>query len=112
MRIDQLLQSSRVEDRRGLSRGVRAGGLGVGTIIILGLVGWALGINPLYLIGGAEILSRLGGGSQQQTQTAPESAGVQRPSDQIQQFVSAVLGSTEVQWQEIFAREAHYLQGS
>ena len=52
---------------------VRTGGLGIGTIILLGLVGWALGINPLYLIGGAEILSRLGGSSSQQTQPAPAS---------------------------------------
>jgi uncharacterized protein len=105
MRVDQLPQSNKVEDRRGRgSRGLRAGGLGIGTIILLGLVGWALGINPLYLIGGAEILSRLGGGSVQQMQPVPENARSERSADQIQQFVSAVLGSTEVQWQEIFAR--------
>jgi hypothetical protein len=28
---------------------------GIGTIILLIIVGWALGMNPLYLIGGAEI---------------------------------------------------------
>jgi predicted metalloprotease len=76
----------------------RAGGLGIGTIIILGLIGWALGINPLYLIGGAEILS--GSGGSQQGQPAPSQAG--SPSDQMHEFVSAVLGSTEVQWKEIF----------
>ncbi len=32
------------------------GGLGIGTIIVLGLIGWALGIDPRILIGGAEIL--------------------------------------------------------
>jgi len=103
MRFDQLPRSDKVEDRRGqgLPMG-RAGGIGLGTIIILGVIGWALGINPLYLIGGAEILSRLGGS--QQTQPAPESPRAGAPSDQMQQFVSAVLGSTEVQWQEIFAR--------
>jgi len=63
MRFDQLPRSDKVEDRRGEgSAGFpmgRAGGVGIGTIIILVLVGWALGINPLYLIGGAEILSGL-----------------------------------------------------
>jgi predicted metalloprotease len=114
MRWDQLPRSDKVEDRRedgpgGFSMG-RAGGLGVGTIVILGLIGWALGINPLYLIGGAEILSRLGGGSQQQSQPAPENtAGA--PSDQMQDFVSAVLGSTEVQWREIFAQGGKAYQG-
>jgi predicted metalloprotease len=81
----------------------RGGGIGIGTVIILGIVGWALGCNPLYLIGGAEILSRLGG-SQQQSQPAPEKPTAQATSDQIRDFVSAVLGSTEVQWREIFAQ--------
>jgi predicted metalloprotease len=79
----------------------RAGGLGIGTIIILGLIGWALGINPRLLIGGAEILS--GSGGTQQEQTAPSDAQAGSP-DQMREFVSAVLGSTEVQWKEIFAQ--------
>jgi uncharacterized protein len=44
MRIDELPRSDQVEDRRGRSsRGFRAGGIGLGTIILLGLIGWALG---------------------------------------------------------------------
>jgi uncharacterized protein len=103
MRFDQLPRSDRVEDRRGQGFPMgRAGGVGIGTIILLVILGWALGINPLYLIGGAEILSRLGGS--QQTQPAPENSRAGAPTDQMQQFVSSVLGSTEVQWQQIFAR--------
>jgi predicted metalloprotease len=107
MRLDELPRSDKVEDRRGGGSGGfpmgRTGGIGIGTIILLGLIGWALGINPLYLIGGAEILSRLGG-SQQQSQPAPEKPRAEAPADQMQDFVSAVLGSTEVQWREIFAQ--------
>jgi predicted metalloprotease len=77
------------------------GGLGIGTVVVLGLIGWALGINPLTLIGGAEILSGTGG-PQQRSQPAPTTqAG--SPSDSMGEFVSAVLGSTEVQWKDIFA---------
>jgi uncharacterized protein len=105
MRLDELPRSDKVEDRRGGGPGGfrigRSGGIGIGTIIILVIIGWALGINPLYLIGGAEILSRLGG-SQQQSQPAPERPTAEASSDQMQDFVSAVLGSTEVQWREIF----------
>jgi uncharacterized protein len=56
----------------------RTGGLGLGTIIILVLLGWALGINPLDLIGGAEILTGQRG-SPEQSQPAPPRpfAGVQ-----------------------------------
>jgi uncharacterized protein len=108
MRWDQLPRSDNVEDHRGAGpRGfptARAGGIGIGTLLVLGLIGWALGINPLYLIGGAEILSQLGGGSQEQSQPAPRDAQTQAPSDQMGQFVSAVLGSTETEWKEIFAK--------
>ncbi len=102
MRLDELPRSDKVEDRRGMSMG-HAGGMGIGTIILLVIVGWALGINPMYLIGGAEVLSGLRGGSQQQSQPAPGSAKTQAPPDQMRELVSAVLGSSEVQWKEIFA---------
>ena len=104
MRLDELPHSDKVEDRRrdgagGFPMG-RTGGMGIGTIIVLGIVGWALGINPLYLISGAEIVSGLGGSKQ----SPPTSdAKTESPSDQMGEFVSAVLGSTEVQWKEIFA---------
>jgi uncharacterized protein len=106
VRLDELPRSDRVEDRRGDGPRIpmgRAGGLGIGTIIVLGIIGWALGINPMYLIGGAEILSR-SGSSQQQSQPAPSGTQAGSPSDPMGEFVSAVLGSTEVQWKDIFAQ--------
>src|SRR6516162_8731665 len=114
MRLDELPRSDKVEDRRGDGPASfpmgRAGGVGIGTIILLGLIGWALGINPLYLIGGAEILSGLRG-SQEQSQPAPGSAKTESASDQTGEFVSAVLGSTEVQWKEIFAQAGRTYEG-
>ena len=101
MRLDELPRSENVEDRRGAGFRVPGGGggLGIGTVVVLGLVGYWLGIDPRLLIGGVEILS--GGDSQQQASPA----GTQgTPSDQMGQFVSAVLGSTEVQWRNIFAQ--------
>src|SRR5215510_16177219 len=114
MRLDELPRSDKVEDRRGDGPGGfpmgRAGGVGIGTIILLVLVGWALGINPLYLIGGAEILSGLRG-SQQQSQPAAGNDKMEAPPDQMGEFVSAVLGSTEVQWKEIFAQAGKTYEG-
>jgi uncharacterized protein len=113
MRLDELPRSDRVEDWRGDRSGGlwtrRSGGVGIGTLILLVIVGWALGINPLYLIGGAEILSRLGG-SQEQSQPAPDTARRESPPDQMGEFVSAVLGSTEVQWHKIFAQSGKVYQ--
>jgi uncharacterized protein len=105
MRWDDFRRSSNVEDDReeSASRGIPggAGGLGLGTIIILGLIGWALGIDPSVLINGAQILSG-GGDVSQQSSPAPQ-VGTGTPRDQTGDFVAAVLGDTEDRWTEIFA---------
>jgi uncharacterized protein len=112
MRWDQFRRSDNIEDRRedspsgGFGLPVRTGGLGIGAILVLGLIGWALGIDPRILIGGAEILtgnqsaqapyqdSREAGGSASNPGTVA--------NDQSSQFVAAVLGDTEDRWGEIF----------
>jgi predicted metalloprotease len=100
MRLDELPKSARIEDRRGVT--VARGGIGVGTIVVLGLIGWALGIDPRLLIGGAEMMSRSGGPQQQVDAGSTKSSG--SPSDTMGQFVAAVLGSTETVWTDIFAQ--------
>jgi predicted metalloprotease len=77
------------------------GGLGIGTIAILGIIGYALGIDPRLLIGGAEMLS--GGHSQQQAPSRP-SGKVGSPTDEMGKFVDKVLSSSEDQWKLIFER--------
>ena len=100
MRLDELPKSARIEDRRGVT--VARGGIGIGTIVVLGLIGWALGIDPRLLIGGAEMMSRSGGQQQQADAGSTTSSG--SPSDTMGQFVAAVLGSTETVWTDIFAQ--------
>jgi len=104
MRLDELPQSDRIEDRRGGLSGSagRRGGLGIGAIVVLGLIGWALGIDPRVLIGGAEMMSRNGQTQQQTDSGSTPTAGM--PSDQMGKFVSSVLGSTEAVWTDIFAQ--------
>ena len=97
MRLDDLPTSDRIEDRRGLPGG-RAG-LGVGTVVILGLLAWAFGIDPRVLIGGAEMMSRNG-----QTQQQTDAGSTGAPSDDMGRFLSAILGSTEVEWKDTFAQ--------
>ena len=66
MRWDDFRRSDNVEDDRDAGGGfggggvgipVGGGGLGIGTVIVLGLIGWALGIDPSMLIGGAELVN-------------------------------------------------------
>ncbi|MGA7789266.1 MAG: neutral zinc metallopeptidase [Xanthobacteraceae bacterium] len=104
MRWDDFRRSSNVEDDRGESSGGGfnlpggAHGLGIGTIIILGLVGWALGIDPSVLINGAQILS--GGGPVIQQSGPPPADDAQTAA--TKDFVAAVLGDTEDRWTDIF----------
>jgi predicted metalloprotease len=103
MRWDDFRRSSNVEDDRGASGGFGMpgrGGLGIGTIIILALIGWALGIDPSVLINGAQILSG-GGDSYQQADRPPPADDAQTAA--TKDFVAAVLGDTEDRWTEIFA---------
>ena len=105
MRTDDFRPSDNVEDDRevsasrgGLPGG--AGGLGIGTIIIIGLISWYFGIDPSALLNGAQILT--GGSPSQATGPAPPvTAGT--PTDPTGKFVALVLGDTEDRWKEIFA---------
>jgi predicted metalloprotease len=109
--LDDLQESGNIEDRLGYLVGfgvcgfggmpVGRGGLGIGTIVVLGLIGWALGIDPRLLIGGAELIS--GGDRQVQAPARNGPTGV--PQDEIGRDVSKILGSTEAVWKDIFAKD-------
>jgi hypothetical protein len=89
------------------------GGLGIGTVIVLGLIGWAVGIDPRILIGGAEILT---GGQQQapsyQTDRrtgSPPKAGA--PKDEMGSMIAGVLGELDDRWSEIFQASGQTYRG-
>jgi predicted metalloprotease len=99
MQDDDLRASSNIEDRRGRG-GVVKGGLGIGAILVLSLIGWATGIDPRVLIGGAELVT--GGGGAGQTMSVQQGT----PSDETGLFVAKVLGETEDVWTQILPRQA------
>ncbi|HTP78450.1 MAG TPA: neutral zinc metallopeptidase [Rhizomicrobium sp.] len=106
MRTDDFRPSDNVEDDREMSasRGGMpggAGGLGIGTVIIIGLISWYFGIDPSVLLNGAQILTGGGSDTQQTGQAPPVNAGT--PTDATGRFVALVLGDTEDRWTEIFS---------
>ena len=118
MRLDDMPESGNVEDRRGDGGGfgggggmggmpIGTGGLGIGGMVVLGLIGWALGIDPCLLINGAECRHwrRSAAATSRPTRAAAGRAPTGTPSDETGRFVSRVLGSTEVQWKDIFAKD-------
>lgn len=113
MKWEDLQSSENIEDRRGaggpmIGRGPRmgAGGLGLGTMLILGLIGWALGINPAVLIGGAQMINSMRGDREAALprQEAPRGQRT-APTDQSGQFVAKVLGSNEQVWSEVLPQQ-------
>ena len=118
MRWEDFRTSDNVEDRRGQSGGGGGfgiplprggGGLGIGTIIVLGLVGWALGIDPRILISGAEVVR--GGGNPGYERQAPQrpAPGSRQgaPGDQVGRFAAAILGNTEDVWKEVLPAQTN-----
>jgi predicted metalloprotease len=107
MRWEDFRRSDNVEDDRGGGYGggggigIGGGGLGIGTLVVLALVGWAFGIDPRLLIGGAEMIN--GGGSSYQQSYNRREPRAGAPSDSTGQFVAAVLGNTEDVWTKIFS---------
>jgi predicted metalloprotease len=88
----------------GLGRGGgirRAGGGGIGMIILLVIVAWFLGINPLTLLTGGG-----GGFSPAPSQQGQgQGTGVQSSAnDEMRDFVATVLADTEETWSTIFSR--------
>ena len=115
MRLDKERPSDNIEDRRGRNAGLglprrggvriatggRRGGLGIGTIVVLLIVAWALGINPLDMLGDGNL--RLPGQlpSEYEQQTTTQN---QPGDDAMKDFVARVLGTTERTWEGIFAQ--------
>ena len=115
-------QSDNVEDRRGTSAGRspfgrgggiripiggggrRGGGLSIGGIVVVLILCWITGINPLTLLSGGDIGFNQGGGYEQsQPQRTPA-------NDEMTSFVRTVLAETEDTWKNIFAANGETYQ--
>ena len=97
MKLEGRRESTNVDDRRGMSAGKVAGGVGLGGLIIIGLITLLMGGNPADVLeqmggmAGTEIVSGSG-----RTPTAEE--------EELAVFAKQILAGTEDVWTDIFAR--------
>lgn len=92
MRWQGRRESSNIEDRRGMRFG-RAGGIGLGTIV-LALVAAYFGVDPSVILQGTQP-------SQQPAEQGPYNESPEEAH--LREFVSVVLADTEDAWGAIFA---------
>ena len=100
--MDGRRTSTNVDDRRGMSGG-KAVGMGLGGLIIIGLITWALGGNPLSVIQemGADGGGLLTGGGAETSQNY-------QPTEQeeaLAEFSKQILASTEDVWTKVFREQ-------
>ncbi|MGE3469631.1 MAG: neutral zinc metallopeptidase, partial [Vicinamibacterales bacterium] len=97
MRWEDQRRSENVEDRRGTRvRGGLGGGVGLGTIVLVLIVSWLTGANPLTLL---QMAGSVGGGGGAPAQQAPTGAPAGDPQAE---FAAVVLASTEDAWTRVF----------
>ncbi|WP_296121930.1 neutral zinc metallopeptidase [uncultured Porphyromonas sp.] len=96
MRLDGRQESSNVEDRRG--RRVKGASMGIGGLIVVGLITWLMGGNPLDVLrqGGGAIVTQQAAQEEPYTPTAEE--------EEMATFAKVILKGTEDAWTEIFAK--------
>ncbi len=89
-------ESSNVEDRRGVSGGMRAGGLGIGGLVLLLVVSYFTGQNPADLLSGLDQSGISTGGEQ------PAGPPI---DDEASKFLKVVLADTEEVWATVFQEQ-------
>src|SRR5262245_29568918 len=110
MRWEDSRESENVEDRRGDGGGFGGGGgfplpigggLGIGGLIVVGVIAYALGINPLALLQGFDT-----GPQTERWQPVEHAERGAPPADAQGRFVAAVLGQTEDVWREVLPAQS------
>jgi hypothetical protein len=84
-----------VEDLRGRSGvGMKAGGLGIGGLLVLLLLSWATGVDFLSLVGS-------GGGPPSDSVGTSGNVATTPEEEKEMDFVGAVMDDTQVTWQQL-----------
>lgn len=97
MKLDGRRESTNVDDRRRMSGGKKAG-MGIGGLVVVALITWVMGGNPLSVLQDADMSSILTeqGQSNGHTPTAEE--------EELAKFSRQILAGTEDVWTKEFQK--------
>jgi predicted metalloprotease len=96
MELENMPESSNIEDRRGRGGRVAAGGgLGIGAIIVIFAISYFTGISPQLLMSGAGMITNSGGSNDAQQSNPPDQ------NDPMRKFLAQVIGGTEEVWSRV-----------
>ena len=90
-------QSDNVEDRRGISRGAKVGGIGGLGLVAVVVISMFLGVDPTALL-------QIVGQSTQSSSVSTEQITSPAANDDMRNFVAVVLAETEDVWNETFQK--------
>lgn len=96
MKLNGRRESSNVSDRRGMGGGAKAGGLGLGGIIIVALISWMMGGNPLDVLQNIDMTQVQGTEQTAHQFTAEE--------EELAKFSKQILAGTEDVWTQEFRK--------
>lgn len=96
MRLNGRRESSNVDDRRRRGTATKAGGLGIGGLIIAGLITWLMGGNPLDVLSQADTSAIF---TEQQSEYTPS-----EEEEELARFSKQILAGTEDVWTEQFQK--------
>ena len=94
-------ESINVEDRRSLGPVGLGGGIGLGGIVLVLVVSFLTGTNPLALLNMVETVQQVA------PPEAESPAPTGPPTDELGKFASVVLADTEDTWKAILPRAGH-----
>ena len=97
MKLTGRRESTNVDDRRGKSTTTGKAGLGIGGIVIIAIITWIMGGNPLDALQNVDL-------SQMQASTTTEAYTPTAQEQELASFAKKILASTEDIWTSEFKK--------
>lgn len=98
MKLDGRRESTHVDDRRRMSGGKKAAAGGIGGLLIMALIAWLTGGNPLSVLSNADLSSLT------TTETVDQNIELTPEEEELAHFAKQIFAGTEDVWTAEFKK--------